>query len=111
MVFMSDNDFDAKLLEFVRRGDEEKVSLLKNLNKKILSSQLEKIQNNDKTVMNELFLPKWLDWSLLQAWAEKYKIPAKGEQCVLCSEQSPLGIVFQEKFICENCYIRIKNLK
>ena len=108
---MEESDFEEKLLELVRRGDEEKASLLKNLHKKVLPSQLKRIQNNDKSVLKELFLPKWIGWSLLTSWASKYKLPMKGAECVLCSEQSPLGITFNERFICENCYVRLKNLK
>ncbi len=103
--------FDARVLELVRKGDEEKVSLLKNLNKKILPSQLVRIQKNDKTVLSELFLPKWVKWSLLQSWASKYKLAGKGNECVLCSEKNELGIDFNNNFICENCFVRLKNLK
>ena len=102
--------FDEKLTELRRRGDTEKVSFLEKLHKKILPSQMERIQNGDKKVLRELFLPKWMNWELLQEWAGEFRKEKKGMFCVFCGQQNELGINFQEKFVCENCFFKIKKL-
>lgn len=108
---MPNEFFEQTLLELTRKGDIEKVKLLKNLHKKILPSQFERIKNNDKGVMKDLFMPNWVSWELLRAWADNYSVPGKGTECALCSAKSENGIKFNEKFICEECFVRIKQLE
>lgn len=102
--------FEERLADLKRKGDSEKVSFLEKLHKKILPSQLERIQANDKTVARELFLPNWMNWELLQSWANGFRREKKGLYCVFCSQQNELGINFLEKFVCENCFFKIKKL-
>ena len=108
---MANEFFEQKILELTRKGALEKVKFLKSLRKKVMPSQLEKIHQNDKSVLHELFLPKWVSWELLRAWADNYKLGGKGKKCILCNSQSELGIDFKEKFICENCFVRLKHLE
>ena len=102
--------FEERLSELKRKGDVEKVSFLEKLHKKIMPSQLERIQANDKTVLRELFIPKWVDWELLQAWANRFRAEKPGLFCVFCSQPNELGINFFEKFVCETCFFKIKKL-
>ncbi len=102
--------FEEKLTELKRRGDMEKVSFIEKLHKKILPSQMERIQAGDMMVVRELFLPKWMNWELLQEWANSFRKEKKGLFCVFCGQQNELGINFQEKFVCEACFFKIKKL-
>ena len=108
---MANEFFEQTILELTRKGALEKVKFLKSLRKKVMPSQLEKILQNDKSVLEELFLPKWVAWELLRAWADNYKVGGQGKKCSLCNCKNELGIDFNERFICENCFVRIKNLK
>jgi len=108
---MPNEFFKQMVLDLTRKGAVEKVRFLKNLHKKVMPSQFEKIQRNDKKVMQELFLPKWLSWELLRAWADNVTPIGKGRACALCDLKSDLGIMFNEKFVCENCFIRLHQLK
>lgn len=108
---MPNEFFEQTLLEFTRKGALDKVSFLKGLHKKILPSQVERIQKNDKSVFRELFMPKWVSWVLLRAWAENFSMPAGGKICILCGAVGMNGIDFNEKFICENCFVRLKQLE
>lgn len=103
--------FEQTVIELTRKGALGKVRFLKNLHKRIMPSQFERIQKNDKGVLSELFMPKWVSWELLRAWADNLSMPEKGKTCILCNSKSELGIDFSEKFICENCFVRLKNLK
>ncbi len=108
---MANQFIEEKITELTRKGDMEKAKFLKNLHKKILPSQFEKIQKNDKSVMKEMFMPKWVSWEMLRAWADNFQMPGKGRVCILCGEKSENGIDFNEKFICENCFVRLKHLE
>ncbi len=100
--------FEEKMIEFTRKGDMEKVKWMKNVDRIILPNQLKRIQQNDKTVLRELVLPKWVRWDLLYEWANNKKI-RNGRLCILCNEHSENGMDFNEKYICENCFLKIKN--
>lgn len=102
--------FEKKLLEFMRRGDTEKVHWLKNIDKHILPSHIKRILRKDKTILQELVLPKWLTWELLYDWALTQK-KDEGKLCVLCNNYHKVGIEFKGKFICEYCFLELKNLK
>ncbi len=102
--------FEQVLIDLTRKGALEKARFLKNLHKKVMPSQFEKIKRNDKSVLKELFMPKWVSWELLRAWADNFKTPGKGKECIFCGNKSPTGMDFQEKFICEACFLRIKQL-
>ncbi|MCD6479028.1 MAG: hypothetical protein J7L44_04045 [Candidatus Diapherotrites archaeon] len=102
--------FEKKLLEFARRGNIERVRWLENINKHILPSHVKRILRKDKTVLQELVLPKWVTWDLLYDWALTQK-KEKGRLCVLCDEYSEVGIEYNNKFICEYCFLKLKNLK
>ena len=112
MIKKMANDFiEEKILELTRKGDMEKAKFLKNLHKRIMPSQFERIQKNDKSVYRELFMPKWVTWETLRAWADNFKLPGKGKTCILCNNKSENGIDFNERFICENCFVRLKHLE
>ena len=103
--------FDQIIVELTRKGASDKAKFLKNLHKRVMPSQLERIQKNDKSVLQEMFMPKWVSWELLRAWADNFKMPGKGKICILCGQKNETGIDFQEKFICENCFVRLKQLE
>lgn len=102
--------FEQKLIELTRRGDIEKVKWMKNIDRIILPNQVKRIQQNDKTVLQELVLPKWVRWDLLYEWANNKRV-RKGRMCILCNEYSENGIDFEQKYICENCFFGLKNLE
>jgi len=102
--------YNQKILEFTRKGNIDRVKWLENIDKHVLSMHVERIIRNDKSVMQELMLPKWVTWELLYDWALMHA-KKKGKQCVLCNDYSDVGIEFNKKFICEYCFLKLKNLK
>jgi hypothetical protein len=107
-VFLT--QFEEKMVEFLRRGDEAKVKWMRSLDKTVLPSQVKRIQQNDKTVLFEMVLPQWVDWSLLQDWANNKKSHS-GDICILCSTASEHGITYLEKHICESCFLKLKHMQ
>jgi len=103
--------FEQTIIDLTRKGALDKVKLLKSFHKRIMPSQFERIQKNDKSVLKELFMPKWVSWELLRAWADNFELEGKGKTCILCSQKNENGIDFQEKFICEPCFVRLKQLE
>ena len=101
--------FDEKLDEYLRKGDRQKVKWMQNIGKIIMPSQTQKIINDDKTVMRELFVPKWVDWELLRDWALG-RPRAKASMCILCNNHHDLGLVFNGKFVCQDCFMKIKGM-
>ena len=102
--------FEEKKLEFLRKGDIEKVKFLESLNKKLIPSQIKRIQQNDKTVLNELVLPKWLSWDLLFDWANNVKLSNGLKRCIFCDKVDAVFIDFKEKFVCHDCFMKLKEL-
>jgi len=99
------------MIEFVKRGERDKVAFLENeLKNRVLPMHLERIRQNDKTVQKDLVLPNWVDWDLLYEWAMRMQVPKKGVQCILCNEYAERGTDFNSKFICDSCFFRIKSM-
>ena len=105
------DQWDEKMVEMVRRGQRDRVKHLEKLHKSILPMQLKRIQQNDKTVLKDLVLPSWLGWDLLYEWSNRKKVVGKTRECILCNEAQEFGMEFKEKFICDNCFLRLKNLE
>ena len=101
---------ETKILEFSRKGDMEKVHWLEKIDILIPPSQVKRIQQNDKTVLKELILPSWIKWDFLYMWADSKK-PREGRICILCNEHRENGIDFREKYVCEDCFLKLKNLE
>jgi len=102
-------DIESRIIEMVRRGQNDRVEYLKNMHKLLLPSHLKRIQQNDKTVLKEIVLPQWLDWDLLFCWANEHKTKETGRECILCNNIAENGIDFNEKYICEECFLKLKN--
>jgi len=105
------DSWEEKMVDFVRRGQKERVKYLDKLGKSMLPSQLERIQQNDKTVLKELILPKWLAWELLYEWGIRNKVIDSPRNCILCNEDNEVGLDFKDKFICDTCFLKLKNLE
>ncbi len=103
-------DFERKKLDFIRRGDSEKAKWLENMHKTILPSCIKRIQQNDRTVLKEIVVPKWVSWDLLREWAQEQKTE-KGKRCIFCSDLNEVGIDFKNKFVCDSCFLKIKTLQ
>jgi len=103
------NIFEEKLLDFKRKGDQEKVRFLEKLDNIIQKSQKKRIQANDKTILDEVIIPKWVPWEILYSWATREK-GVKGKRCVFCSEVHELGVNLKEKFVCHDCFFELKSL-
>ncbi len=108
---MANEFFEQTVIDFTRKGALDRVKLLKNLHKKIMPSQFERIKLNDKSVYSELLLPKWVKWELLRAWADGFEMPGKGKTCILCNSKSEHGLNFNDRFICGDCFVRLKQLE
>lgn len=103
-------DLEKQKTEWIRKGAIDKAKFVEKLDTTILASQVKRIQQNDKSVLKEMVLPKWVDWDLLYTWANsKTVLSEKGRRCILCNEAQENGIPFNEKFICENCFIKLKH--
>lgn len=101
--------FEEKMQEFARKGDSEKIKWMKNISSIIPPSQMKRIQDNDKSVLKELFVPKWVSWDLLYSWAVE-QTTSHGITCVLCGKAEEHGLKFKERFICEHCFFELKNV-
>ena len=108
---MATEYFEKVLVELTRKGEQDKVKFLKSLHRRMMPSQFERVKRNDKSVFAELFMPKWVTWELLKAWAEGFEMPGKGKTCILCESKNENGIDFNERFICESCFVRLKHLE
>lgn len=101
--------FEETKNEYYRKGAVDRVKWMESLKKTILPSQLKRIQQNDKMVLQEVVLPKWASWELLYDWAQGQN-NARGKNCIFCYEQHENGANYMDKFICENCFLKIKNI-
>lgn len=107
---MTESLFDKTYNDLVRKGAMERVKWLENLPKLILPSMQKRIRINDKTALQELVIPEWVTWELLQSWVNEKASQESGKTCVLCSENKENGIKFNNRFVCEPCFKSIKNL-
>ncbi|MFH1391653.1 MAG: hypothetical protein ABIH20_05055 [Candidatus Diapherotrites archaeon] len=103
--------WEQKMVEFLRHGQKERVDYFEKLRKSIFPTQLKRIQQNDKTVLKEMVLPKWMNWELLYEWANRHRVLDNPRNCILCNEENDAGIDFKEKFICDYCFLKLKNLE
>jgi len=103
--------FEKKMAEYTRRGHIDRMKWMQNIRKVILPQYVRRIQQNDKTVLKELIMPEWVSWSLIYDWAMQQKHSYGTRDCILCGQQSELGIDFNEKYICDNCFIKLKHLR
>lgn len=111
MEFTGNTYFDKKMLEYTRKGMVDRLKWMKNIHRVIIPQYVKRIQSNDKTVLNELVLPNWVNWNLLYDWAMNRPHMDGHRLCILCGEPAELGVDFNEKYICEHCFIKLKNLR
>ena len=105
------DDWEQRMVALVRRGEGPRVQFLQHeLKNRVLPGQLKRIQQNDKTVLKEIVLPDWLDWDLLYEWSLREPNPQSGVECILCNRKSKTGTDFEGKFICDECFFRIKSM-
>jgi len=102
--------FEEKVLELNRRGEQKKAEYLKNLDNVILSSFIQRIQKDDKTVLKEIVVPDWVSWNLLRDWALSKEKPT-GRKCALCTNFNETGVDFKNKFVCRECFFALKNME
>ncbi len=103
--------FQEKKDELLRKGAIDKVKWLENIDKNIMPSNIKRIQQNDKTVLREIVVPSWVSWDLLHDWALSKKGKAMaGKTCILCNNDAENGMYYLEKYICENCFLKIKGM-
>lgn len=107
VIFMG---YEERLLELTRKGAIDKVKWLKNINKIILPSQKKRIQQNDKSVLNDLVLPKWVTWDILYEWASQKVAEDNTFTCILCNNKVMHGTNFRGKHICQECLNELKRL-
>ncbi|MDO8428770.1 MAG: sigma factor G inhibitor Gin [Candidatus Diapherotrites archaeon] len=108
---LTNQELENKINEWMRHGDIEKMQWAENIQKKLLASSIQRIKQNDKTVLREIVLPKWLDWDLLRALIDRKPVKdTTGRHCILCDMLYDNGIHFNEKFICESCFLKLKYL-
>ena len=105
-----EDPWESKMLEMVRRGQRDRVKYIQNLYRTILPAQVKRVQQNDKTVLKDLVLPEWLDWELLYEWSMRRRIVDNPRECILCNEVAELGVDYNQKFLCESCFFRIKGM-
>ena len=102
--------YEDTKLRFLQRGLMDKVKYLENLHNVVPPSAVKRIQQNDKTILNEVLLPAWLKWDVVYSWATTKVMPENGRRCIFCDNASEIGIAFREKWMCDNCVVRIKDL-
>jgi hypothetical protein len=102
-------NLEEKINDFYRKGAKDKAQYLENLHKKFLPSVIKRIQQNDKTVLKEIVLPEWISWDLVYEWSQTQKT-GTGRECILCNENKEHGMDFKEKFICETCFLKLKEM-
>ncbi|MBI5553550.1 MAG: hypothetical protein HY917_02305 [Candidatus Diapherotrites archaeon] len=101
-------NFEELMTDYVRRGEREKANYFLSLEKSMLPSHLKRVESGDRSVLKETVVPKWVSWEMLQEWV-KYKKSAGGKRCALCELTAENGIEFMNKFLCDNCFLSIKN--
>ncbi len=102
--------YEGKMLEFAQKRQVDRLKFIENLGRSIMPAQIKRIQQNDKTVLKDLVLPDWLDWDLLYGWGMRRKVLQNPRECILCNEKAELGVDFNLKFLCEQCFFRIKGM-
>ncbi|MDO8537510.1 MAG: sigma factor G inhibitor Gin [archaeon] len=102
--------FEEQHLEYKRRGAKDKWQWMEKMDLKILPSQKKRIQVNDKTVWKELIIPPWVTWELLFSWATKETFNQTGKECIICNNANELGVKIENKFICQNCFVKLKQM-
>ena len=102
--------YEGQMLGFMQKRQLDRVKFMEHLGKNILPQQIKRVQQNDKSVLKELVLPKWLGWDLLYEWAMRFQVIENPRECVLCNETAELGIDYNQKFVCERCFFRIKGM-
>lgn len=101
--------FEEKYLDLKRKGDKEKINWMENIDRHIRQSMIDRIISNDKSVLNEVVIPKWVSWGLLLSWAQEKRKKEKPDLCVLCGRRDEIGMHFNNRYICEKCFIELKN--
>ena len=104
------DSWEAKMIELVRRGHRDRVHFIENMRKSVMPRQVKRIQQNDKSVLKEIVLPKWLDWDLLYEWAMRFEVIDNPRECVLCNEPAELGVDYNQKFICARCFFKLQKM-
>src|SRR3989338_9817545 len=103
------DSWEQKKMDFIRRGQKDRIEFFESLAKGMLPSQIKRIQQNDKGVLKEIVLPEWLKWDTLFEWSNTLRVTERGVPCILCGNETKNWIEFKEKYICEDCFLKIKN--
>ena len=98
------------MLEYTRRGEEDKARYIKNLDKSLLPSQRARVLSNDSSVWHELVVPKWLDFDMLREWIMLKDKPANREMCTFCNSYSENLLNLNGKYVCRECGEKIKEM-
>jgi len=104
------DEWEQKMYDLMRQGHNDRVEFLEKLDQMLLPSQVKRIQQNDKTLFKEIVLPPWVTWEMLYEWSMRVKVNSQGRTCILCNNDSEAGMEFKEKFICDNCFLKLKNM-
>ena len=104
MIKMSFQDYIDR---YYRTGALDKAKWLETIDQKIPKSYKERIAKGDKSVLQELILPKWVTWEMLVEWVKEEK---KGEVCVICGKVVDNYITIHGKVVCMSCITEIKKL-
>lgn len=105
---MTDTLFEKTYKELSLKRDVDRLKMLDNLDKTILASAKKRIQQNDRTVMQEIVVPKWINWDLLRSWAGADS--GKSPNCAICDGQFEKGVSYKNRFVCETCFTGLRNL-
>ena len=96
-------------MQFLQKGLIDRVKYLDNLGKVLQPSVVKRIQQNDKTVLQEVVVPEWMEWELLYDWARQQQVDGEGRKCVFCAQGSEVGMEFKDKWVCDECFQRLKD--
>jgi formylmethanofuran dehydrogenase subunit E len=103
-------DLEQHMIELTRRGQEDKVRYIKNLDRSLLPSQKQRIINHDTSVWHELVVPNWLTFDMLREYIITKDKPQNAEMCTFCNSavENPLNL--NGKNICRDCAEKIRGM-
>ena len=103
---MKKSKFEQIINNYLRKGLVGRADYLRKLDSLILPIHKKMIQENDRSVLRELILPKWMEWDVLVAWANKDI--EEHSRCLFCNR--PAEYEYKGQNICSKCISALKKI-
>lgn len=104
---MGKKEIEEMILKCERTGQHEKARWLKTIDQRIPPSFKKRIVENDKTVLRELIMPKWVTWEFLRSWALD---DAPEVRCSACNLVTEDFVNFKNIVLCKDCLENLRKM-